>query len=120
MNFCWVTLSVKDLETSLSFYEGLLGLSVSSKIKNGDFAMAMLGEENQPKIELIQGTDMHGDRIGSGISVGVMVESLDEVVKFLNEHHVVVTRGPFAPNPHIRFVFVSDPDGYDVQLVETK
>ncbi|HBE76529.1 MAG TPA: glyoxalase, partial [Firmicutes bacterium] len=26
--------------------------------------------------------------------------------------------GPFQPNPHIKFFFVKDPDGFSVQFVE--
>lgn len=120
MNFCWVTLPIKDLEVSLKFYNGLLGLPIASKVVNGHFAMAMLGEKDQPKIELIKSGGGHGEPKGSSISVGVEVESLDETLEHLKSYDVQVIRGPFAPNPHIRFVFVSDPDGYDVQLVEHK
>jgi len=53
MQFCWVTLPVKNLKTSLAFYNGVLGLPINSKHCANGIEMAMLGEENHPKIELI-------------------------------------------------------------------
>lgn len=54
MEFCWITLNVNDLEESLKFYHELLGLNVFSRFKAGeDTEIAMLGEEDKPKIELI-------------------------------------------------------------------
>ncbi|NLK62709.1 MAG: VOC family protein, partial [Fusobacteria bacterium] len=29
-----------------------------------------------------------------------------------------VIKGPFSPNPNIKFLYINDPDGYEVQLVE--
>ncbi len=120
MNFCWVTLPVKDLDSSLDFYHGILGLPVASREKNHGVDLAMLGAVDQPKIELIQGFNGKESVFRSDITVGVMVESLDEAMALMEKHQIKLSRGPISPNPRIRFVFYYDPDGYEVQLVETR
>jgi lactoylglutathione lyase len=118
MDFCWVTLRVNDLEKSLEFYHGILGLPVCSRFGGHGTEIAMLGEADKPKIELLQdGTHMETAR-GEGVSIGFTVDSLDKTMEYLGSKQVPVAKGPFAPSPHIRFLFVKDPDGYEVQLVE--
>ncbi len=120
MNFCWVTLPVKDLEASLAFYNGILGLQIYSKHSGNGIEMAMLGEENQPKIELIYMSDKQDKTFHSDISVGIAVESLDSAIQHLKTNQIPIASGPVSPAPNTRFFFVLDPDGYEVQLVETR
>ena len=120
MNFCWVTLPVKDLETSLAFYNGVLGLPIHSKHSANGIEMAMLGEENQPKIELINTTDNQHKTLHSHISVGIAVDSIESAIQLLKNKQVPIVRGPVSPTPNTRFFFVRDPDGYEIQLVEMR
>lgn len=80
----------------------------------------MLGEENQPKIELINTPDNQHKTLHSDISVGIAVESIDIAIQLLKTKQIPIARGPFSPAPNTRFLFVLDPDGYEVQLVETR
>lgn len=120
MNFCWVTLPVKDLESSLAFYNGVLGIPIKSKQSGNGIEMAMLGEENQAKIELISMSDNQHKALHSDISIGIAVESMDGAMQLLKTKQIPVARGPVSPVPNIRFLFILDPDGYEVQLVETR
>ncbi len=120
MNFCWVTLHVKNLEDSLSFYHGILGMPVCSRHSGNGVEIAMLGEENQPKVELLQSGDDGDKAFHSDISVGIAVESLESTMEYLESKQIPVIRGPISPNPNTRFIFIKDPDGYEVQLVEMR
>jgi len=120
MEFCWVTLPVKDIETSLAFYRGILGLPIAYRHGGEGVEIAMLGAADQPKIELIQRRSGSDARSHSDITVGISVPDLIEAIRYVKAHQVVILRGPFAPNPHISFAYVQDPDGYEVQLVEAK
>lgn len=120
MNFCWVTLPVADFKKSLEFYHGLLGIPINSKHEGDGMEMAMLGEENQPKIEIIFLQENKSKKLTSDITVGLAVDSLESTIEFLKEHKIPISRGPFSPNPNIQFLFIKDPDGYEVQLVEMK
>ena len=120
MELCWVTLPVADVEASMAFYCGLLGLPVDSRHSGHGMDMVMLGRAGQPKIELIH---MDGDPRAahqSDITMGITVESMDAAAALLREAGVPVTRGPVSPAEGITFLFVRDPDGYEVQLVEMK
>lgn len=120
MNFCWVTLHVKNLEDSLAFYHGLLGLPIDSRPGGDSASIAMLGEKDRPRIELLQGQPESGEPFRSDITVGVRVESLEKTMEYLKEKQIPIVRGPISPNPATSFIFIKDPDGYEVQLVEEK
>ncbi len=121
MEFCWITIQVNDLEESLKFYHGLLGLKIASRFKAGEnIEIAMLGEENKPKIELIDDKNSNNRINTEGISIGFQVDSLDQTMEYLKDKGITIKRGPFSPNPSISFFFISDPNGIDIQLVENK
>ena len=114
---CWVTLHVKDVDKSLEFYHSLLGLPICSRNEFPGGELAMLGEANVPKIEVISqgGVPEHA---GHGVSVGIEVGLLEETMEKLKQAGVPIKRGPISPNPHVRFFYAEDPDGYEVQFVE--
>ncbi|NLW71194.1 MAG: VOC family protein [Eubacteriaceae bacterium] len=127
MEFKWVTLSVKDLGESLEFYNGLLGLEVASRFETQESQIVMLGEKDGPKIELIMkssadpkgNSSVGGNSTEGGITVGLAPKNLDELIGRIKDRGLNV-QGPISPNGSIRFYFVSDPDGYRIQLLEQK
>ncbi|KAA8999745.1 VOC family protein [Paenibacillus spiritus] len=112
----WITLRVRDLESSLAFYHGILGLTVERRFESRGRRIAMLGSPGQPKLELIETGSEAALRPGSGISIGFETESLEGTMERLNGCGVPVSRGPIAPRPDLRFFYVLDPDGFEVQL----
>ncbi|WP_342565384.1 VOC family protein [Paenibacillus sp. FSL R7-0345] len=113
----WITLRVRDLEASLHFYHGILGLPIERQFESRGRQIVMLGRDGQPKIELIQGSEP-ALKPESGVSVGFEAESLDDAIEELSSHGIPVARGPISPNPHLRFFYVLDPDGFEVQIAE--
>ena len=120
MNFCWVTLHVSDMAKSLDFYQGLLGLKISSRHGGNGVEVVMLGEQDQPKVELLYVLGDDTERVSTGITIGFAVDSLKNAMEYLCSKQIPIIRGPIAPNPHTQFIFIHDPDGYEVQLVEMK
>ena len=120
MHFCWVTLPVSDLNASISFYHGVLGLPIDSRHSAPGVEMVMLGQKDRPKIELICTPQSQGKAMASDMTVGIAVESMDDAVALMEHHQVPVLRGPVSPAPGACFLFVRDPDGYEVQLAEMK
>lgn len=119
MDFCWVTLRVRDLEASLAFYQGVLGLPVRRRFGlPGGTEIAFLGDGDKPQIELLCDPKSPPAGSGEGVSVGVTVNSLEEATELLQKNKIPLKGGPFAPNPRVRFFYAADPDGYTVQLVE--
>ena len=117
MKLNWITLRVSDLEKSLSFYHQLLQLEVSAAFGDEHHQIVMLGEAGGTKIELIYEPNTNIEHPGHGVSIGLEADHLDRLIGVLQDQGHQVT-GPLSPNPHIRFFFVPDPDGYMVQLVE--
>lgn len=120
MKFCWSTISVKNLEESLKFYQEIVGLEVDRRFPAGPgIEIAFLGS-GETKVELICNEAVKEISFGEHISLGFEVESVDEMIKFVQEKGIAIHSGPFEPNPHVKFFFVTDPNGLKIQFVENK
>lgn len=117
MGFDFATIYVPDLERSLRFYRDLLGLAVIRRHPIEDGELAFLGVAGQPSLEIIGGPAQAGHTYG-GFSIGIAVASLEEATEKLAKAGHPVIRGPFSPGPGVRFSFVKDPDGIEVELIE--
>lgn len=118
MKFCWCTINVINMEESLQFYKEVVGLSLERRFQAGpDTEIAFLGTGGT-EIELIWNRSKESVTIGNDISLGFEVDSLKEKIAFLKERKLDFT-GPFQPNPHVKFIFVTDPNGCRIQFVES-
>ena len=117
MKFCWCTINVNNMEESLKFYQEIVGLKLDRKFGTGpDMEIAFLGE-GETKVELIHNVKNNDVDLGKDISMGFEVNSLDEKIAMLKEKGITVAE-PFQPNPHVKFIFVQDPNGLRIQFVE--
>jgi len=118
MDFCWSTLYVKDMDESVKFYEEVIELSVNQRFAAGPgMEIAFLGQ-GETKIELIFDPSKNNIDPGHDISWGFRVASLDETMKFLKDRGIKIIAGPIEPNPNTRFIYILDPNGMKIQLVE--
>ena len=118
MNFCWVTINVKDMDKSISFYKDIIGLKINRKMNPmPGTELAFLGNDGT-EIELIRNEKNNNPQYGNDISLGFVVESLDKMIEFLNEKGIAIHSGPFQPNPMLKFIYVLDPNGVKVQFIE--
>lgn len=118
MKLCWITIRVANVEASLHFYHDILGLPVASRRTMPGHDMAMLGESDMSKVELMYSEDGKPEP-GAGMTIGLKVDSLQEAIELMKNNGIPIM-GPISPNPHLSFILVKDPDGYTVQLVEQK
>ena len=116
-------LRVADLHASLAFYSAL-GFEVVGmvpEIELGRLTMLKLPDDEFVTIELVSSTSgRQSVDLGDGLShLAVQVDSMDEAVKLLREHHVEVDE-PKSPDGTAGFltVTVKDPDGRDIELVQ--
>ena len=118
MKFCWTTIMVTNMEESLNFYQEIVGLPLVRRIGAWpETDIAFLGE-GQTMIEIIRNKGVNSVSFGKDISIGFETESLDELTAFLKEKGVAIHSGPFQPNPHVKFLYVTDPDGLKIQFVQ--
>jgi lactoylglutathione lyase len=118
MKFCWSTITVKNMEESLKFYQNVIGLVLDRKFAAGPgVEIAFLGD-GETKIELVCNEAIKEVDMGKDISLGFEVNSVDEMIAKLKQDGIAIHSGPFQPNPHIRFFFVLDPNGLRIQFAE--
>ena len=117
MKFCHVTISVKNLEESLTFYHDLLGLPINRRFSTGaDSEIAFLGI-GETEVELIYSSGKESISVGQDISIGFEVPSVEEIMVFLQKNNFF-TSEVIQPNPSTKFFFVNDPNGVRVQFIE--
>ena len=115
MRFAHVTLSVLNMEESLHFYEGILGLPLKRRMPGGpDRELAFLGNENETEVELISGKS--NVSFGQDISIGFVVEDLDQTIQYLRDNGIDAGE-VLSPNPSMKMIFISDPNGMRVQFL---
>jgi lactoylglutathione lyase len=107
---------VKNMAESLKFYNGILGLQVVRQFNAGPGGEIVFLGDGETKIELICNEDSKEAGTGQGISLGFQVDSLDETMALIKEKGIDIHSGPFQPNPHIKFFYVLDPNGFKIQF----
>lgn len=118
MSFCQVTLTVRDLDTSIRFYSEVVGLPIDRRAPAGpDAELAFLGA-GETKVELICDKNRTDVIVGNAVSVGFQVENAPETLERMRSSGIPVVSEIIQPNPHVRFFYVADPDGFRVQFVE--
>ena len=101
MKFCWSTLQVKDLDESIEFYCGILGLSVERRFQAGPAVeIAFLGE-GETKIELICDRGKEKIEIGPDISWGFVIETADDIYEELKAGRSQITGYPSIFFTHV-------------------
>jgi lactoylglutathione lyase len=117
---------VKDLERSLAFYQGVLGMSVLRKADypDGKFTNCFVGygpEESDTVIELTHnwGQEEDYDKGNGWGHLALEVPNVFETCDKLAEAGAKITRPP-GPMKHgtRNIAFVEDPDGYKIELLE--
>jgi lactoylglutathione lyase len=125
MRLLHTMIRVNDLEESIGFYCGKLGMRLLRRkdYPTGRFTLAFIGydsEERTAVIELTHNWDTHSYEIGSAfghlaIGVGDIYAKCDE----LRANGVRVTREP-GPMKHggSTIAFIEDPNGYKIELIQ--
>jgi len=125
MRLLHTMLRVGDLERSLAFYTGPLGMKLLRRhdFPGGRFTLAFVGygdESESAVLELTHNWDTKRYEIGTGYGhVALGVDDIYATCAHLREASVKITREP-GPMQHGTTViaFIEDPDGYKVELIE--
>lgn len=121
MRMLHTMLRVRDLEKSLAFYCGFIGLHEVRRTPIGDEALLVFltDEDGRYHLEL---TLNHGQTDYTlGDQYGHMAFGVPDLAAVEAE---VKRRGweywPSRPELKSRYLFVCDPDGYEVEVIETR
>jgi len=126
--FLHTMIRVLDMDKSLDFYTGHLGMKEMRRIDypEGKFTLAFVGygdESDSTVIELTHNWDQHeAYDPGSGFGhLAIAVPDIYGVVEKMRADGVSVPREP-GPMKHGTTViaFIEDPDGYKIELIERK
>jgi len=110
-----VTIYTAKMEESIKFYEGVVGLKIQNDLRQFGGNIVFLAEkEGDTQVELID--EEKKAYSGSGISMGFHVDDVEAkreevIAKGLNPTPII------APNPHVKFFFVDDPNEVTVQFI---
>lgn len=118
MKFSWVTILVNDLEESLKFYQEVIGLPLGRRFKSGGKSEICFLGKGETQVELIYNEEMDKTEHTLDISLGFVVDSLDETMDMLKEKNIEIIQGPVVPNDHIKYLFILDPNGVKIQFAE--
>jgi lactoylglutathione lyase len=127
MRILHTMIRVGDLERSIAFYTGVLGMHVLRRkdYPQGRFTLAFVGygpEDEGAVIELTHNWDTASYELGDGFGhVAIAVDDIHAACARIRTHGGVISREP-GPMKHGTTViaFVRDPDGYAIELIERK
>jgi lactoylglutathione lyase len=127
MRILHTMLRVGDLDRSLAFYTGVLGMSLLRRrdYPDGKFTLAFVGygpESEQAALELTHNWDTKTYDIGTGYGhVALEVEDAHAACAAIKGKGGIVTReaGPMKHGTTV-IAFVQDPDGYKIELIQRK
>lgn len=126
MRLLHTMIRVGNLERSVNFYTSLLGMNLikQTDYPSGKFTLAFIGygkEEDSTLIELTYNWDIDKYEIGSGFGhLAIEVEDIFVCCDKIRNNGGTVSREPapmkFGGTRNI--AFVTDPDGYKIELIE--
>ncbi len=112
---------VSDMEQTIAFYTGVLGLEVlERKTSPRGSHLAFLTVPNSDElIELTSFPPSGPVKVQEDlVHLAFQVESLDATIASLTAKGVKITDGPTQTSSGSRFLFIDAPDGYEIELIE--
>jgi len=120
MRLAHTMIRVRDLERSLNFYCGFLGLHETHRQELGAAAtLVYLGDESESYlIELTLNKDGRDYELGNQFGhLALFTDDLEHVVGEVESRHWWYRRSHPDPN---RYIFIKDPDGYDIEILQAR
>jgi len=127
MRLLHTMIRVGDLQRSVNFYTGVLGMKLlrSTDRPEQKYSLAFVGYDTEDKASVIELTYNYGvERYEPGTAFGHLAIEVDDAAKACDEvrrQGGTVTReaGPVKGGKTV-IAFVEDPDGYKIEFIEHK
>ena len=117
MNYIQTTINVSDIDKSKEFYNKLIGLDIVREFHLGDKHLVFLGKDSTC-VELIYDGNTYTNPEHMNISMGFSCEDLDEAINIMSSNGYEPITDIINVNENLRFIYIKDPDGFKIQLVE--
>lgn len=118
MNFLWCTIHVNDMEQSIKFYEEIVGLKIDKRYPAGPGREIVFLGQGETKVELICDKSHTAVQNHEDIALGFEVKSVEQMMEYVKNQGIKIHRDIYQPNPSIKFFFIKDPNGLNIQFVE--
>jgi lactoylglutathione lyase len=122
VKFVHTNVRVRDIETSLRFYEAL-GFERRGRLQfDGAYNvyLGLPGDGDTLELTVNEGREEPYD-LGTGYGhIALAVEDLDGLLARLADDGIEPEKAPYAPGgrEEFRICFVADPDGYRIELID--
>lgn len=110
-----VNLQVRDLDESCRFWESLLGFQVLEDMP--DQGGRIIGN-SKAKLALYENTNLSQDRKDGFSHVSFHIDNFEEAEAVCEKLGIQVMYGGSVQWPRSRSVYISDPNGYEIELAE--
>ena len=120
MKLAHTMIRVRDLDTSIDFYTRFLGMRETRRKDLGDAVLVFLADEDENHyVELTYNKDGRDYELGTQFGhLAFTADDLDEVIAEV-ERRGWPYRGS-RPETGSRYIFIQDPDGYDIEILQAK
>ena len=112
---------VHDMDRSINFYNGILGMKIiEEKISpRGSQLVFLRLPKTDCDLELCSFPDSGEIEVPEDlVHLAFEVQDLDKCVAKLKERGVPITEGPIQTESGTRFIFIEDPDKYEIELMQ--
>lgn len=114
MYFHHFAIEVKDLETSIAFYQKYLGLHEEVRLQFSKENIVFL-ERNEFRLELISGGQQN---LSQGVHICFAVDSVEEIMKSFREDGILAAEGLYKLQNGWETVFYEGPDNEIIELLQ--
>jgi lactoylglutathione lyase len=107
---------VRDLDRSIEFYSGFLGLEETHRKDLGEAILVFLGDgDSDYRIELTYNKDDRDYELGTQFGhLALYTDDLDGVIERVEAAGWWYRKSP-VPG---RYIFIKDPDNYDIEILQ--
>ena len=112
---------VHDMGRSLGFYNGILGMKIiESKISpRGSQLVFLQFPDTDSELELCSFPNSGNVQVPEDlVHLAFQVQDLEQCMNKLKEKNIPITEGPIEQKSGARFIFIEDPDKYEIELIQ--
>jgi lactoylglutathione lyase len=116
MHFHHFAIEVKDLETSIAFYQKYLGLQEEGRLQFNKEDIVFLANNNF-RLELISGGQQ---KVSQGIHICLEVDTVQEIIRIFNKNGISASEGPYELKNGWKTVFYEGPDKEIIEFLQIR